>query len=107
MAITFNPGQTSSSVSVYRKQAERLEGRPDHGDRAQRGQESGESGDTISVSLDALLMTEAHRTAQGSPDVRREKVDALKEEVANGTYHVDSRKVAAGLLREESGLFRV
>lgn len=107
MSITFNPGQTPSSVDVYRKQAERLEGRPEHADRAQRGQESVESGDTISVSLDALLMTEARRAAQGAPDVRQEKVAALKEQVSNGTYRVDNHRVAASLLREESGLFRV
>lgn len=106
MAITFNPGQ-SSSVDVYRQQAERLDSRADRSDKAQRGQENAESGDTISVSLDALLMTEARRSARSAPDVRREKVDVLKEQVANGTYQMDSRRIAEGLLREESGLFRV
>lgn len=104
MAVTFNPGQ-ASSMEMYRHQTERLDGRSDRAQ--QRGQENAENGDTISVSLDALLMTEARRSAQSAPDVRQEKVDALKERVANGTYHADSRKIAAGLLREESGLFRV
>lgn len=63
-------------------------------------------GDTVSVSQDALLLTEARRTAQNTPDVRAEKVDALRIQVSNGTYKPDSKLIAANLVREEPGLFR-
>ena len=63
-------------------------------------------GDTVSVSQDALLLTEARRTAQNTPDVRAEKVEALRIQVSNGTYKPDSKLIAANLVREEPGLFK-
>ena len=66
----------------------------------------GSQGDTVSVSQDALLLTEARRTAQNTPDVRAEKVEALRTQVSNGTYTPDSKLIAANLVREEPGLFR-
>lgn len=64
-------------------------------------------GDTVSVSQNALLLTEARRTAQNTPDVRAEKVQALRIQVANGAYKPDSRLMAASLIREEPGLFQI
>ncbi|WP_165068569.1 flagellar biosynthesis anti-sigma factor FlgM [Desulfovibrio sp. ZJ200] len=64
-------------------------------------------GDTVSVSQDALLLTEARRAAQNAPDVRADKVEALRIQVADGTYKPDSRLIASGLIREEPGLFRL
>ena len=75
--------------------------------RVGAAKEEAGQGDTVSVSQDALLMTEARRTAQNAPDVRSEKVEALRIQVANGTYKPDSRLIAANLVREEPGLFRV
>ena len=69
--------------------------------------EDAAQGDTVSVSQDALLMTEARRAAQSAPDVRAEKVESLRIQVANGTYKPDSRLIAASLVREEPGLFRM
>ena len=66
-----------------------------------------EGGDTVSVSQDALLLTEARRTAQNTPDVRADKVATLRQEVADGTYAVDSRRIAQSLIREEPGLFQL
>ena len=63
-------------------------------------------GDTVTVSQDALLLTEARRTAQNTPDVRAEKVEALRIQVSNGTYKPDSQLIAANLVREEPGLFK-
>lgn len=64
-------------------------------------------GDTVSVSQDALLLTEALRAAQDAPDVRTEKVEALRIQVANGTYTPDSRLIAENLVREEPWLFQI
>lgn len=64
------------------------------------------SGDTVNVSRDALLLTEALRAAQNAPDVRADKVDALRAKIANGVYEIDARRIAASLIREDPGLFR-
>ncbi len=52
------------------------------------------------------MLTEARRTAQNTPDVRAEKVEALRIQVSNGTYKPDSQLIAANLVREEPGLFQ-
>ena len=62
-------------------------------------------GDTVSVSREARLLSEALRTAETSPDVRTDKVEALRIQVAEGTYRPDSRLIAENLLREEPNLF--
>lgn len=69
--------------------------------------ESPATADTINVSRDALLLTEALRTAQNTPDVRIDKVEALRAKLANGTYEIDVKRIAASLIREDPGLFRV
>lgn len=104
MNILFNPNQSINPYQTDRTQEARAA-------RFQQGGQSQETdtstqGDRVSVSQDAVLLTEARRTAQATPDVRQEKVDALKQRVASGTYSIDSNQLAANLLKEESGLFR-
>lgn len=59
-------------------------------------------GDRVSLSDEARLLTVARAEAAAAPDLRREKVDALKQSVAEGTYTVYSQKVAQKLLTTES-----
>ena len=60
--------------------------------------------DTVSVSEEAMLRTEAYRAAMNGPDVRQDKVDALKDRISNGTYQINSRQIAAGMLGMEKAL---
>ncbi len=62
------------------------------------------AGDRISLSPEALLRTAAHSAVTQAPDVRREKVDAIKEKVVSGQYTVDSKNIAAKLLADEGAL---
>lgn len=64
-------------------------------------QSSQTTGDRVSVSPQARLFTEAYTAASNAPEVRQDKVNALKERIANGTYQVDSRKIAEKLLQNE------
>ncbi|CAK7049235.1 MAG: hypothetical protein DELT_00965 [Desulfovibrio sp.] len=66
---------------------------------------AGETGDRVSLSPEAKLRTEAYTTAMNAPDVRQEKIDALKAQVASGEYQPDSKAIASKLLAEEPGLF--
>lgn len=102
MEIQYSPGLLGSVRDVYAQG--RLESAPEGRPHAGTGHTSAQ-GDSISVSQDALLLSEAHRVAQNTPDVRADKVEALRLQVANGTYKADSRLIAANLLREEPALF--
>lgn len=60
--------------------------------------------DTVKVSDEAILRTEAYRTAMNSGDIRQDKVNALKDQLANGTYEVNPHRIAAHMLNEEATL---
>ena len=59
-------------------------------------------GDRVSVSPEALLRTEAYKAANAAPEVRQEKVDAIKEKVSSGTYTIDSKNIAKKLLESDA-----
>lgn len=63
-------------------------------------------GDRISVSTDAMLRTDAYKVATNSPDVRQEKINAIKERVDSGNYKIDNRRIASKLVQSEVALFR-
>ena len=65
-----------------------------------------ETGDRVSLSPEAKLRTEAFTTAMNTPEVRAEKVAALKAQVESGEYQIDSKAIAAKLLAQEPGLFQ-
>lgn len=65
------------------------------------------SGENFCDSRDGFLLTEALRTAQQTPDVRENKVEALKARIAAGEYEVDPVALARALVLEDGGIFRV
>lgn len=62
-------------------------------------QASGEM-DVIHLSPQSRLMQKASEVVYQTPEVRSEKVSALQESVQDGTYEVDSLKVANRLITE-------
>ena len=48
----------------------------------------------------AVDQTKAFEIAKNTPDVREDRVAAIKAKIAAGTYEVDSGKIADGMLRE-------
>lgn len=54
--------------------------------------------DNINVSSQARLMQKASEIISQTSDVRQDKVDPLMEAVAQGTYGVDSLKVANSMI---------
>jgi len=57
--------------------------------------------DRISLSGRAKEIAELKRQIDELPDIRAEKVEALKKAIENGTYEIDSLKVAQKILEEE------
>lgn len=54
--------------------------------------------DKVDVSESSRLFAQALEAAMAAPDVRAERVDAVRAAVQNGTYQVDSRLVADRIL---------
>jgi negative regulator of flagellin synthesis FlgM len=63
------------------------------------------SGDKVSLSPEAKLAGVALGTAQAAPDVRRDRVEAIKARIADGTYAVDSKKIAEKLVGEDLDIY--
>lgn len=58
------------------------------------------SGDAFSVSGTAQLLAVAEAEAARVPEVRTEKVEALKAAIDSDRYHPDGEAVADGIVRE-------
>jgi negative regulator of flagellin synthesis FlgM len=55
--------------------------------------------DAVSISDKARSIASAHKAVADAPDVREDRISALKASIADGTYSVDSRSLASKLLK--------
>jgi negative regulator of flagellin synthesis FlgM len=62
------------------------------------------AGDTVNITRSGLLMSRLQDIVQGASAVDTERVAALKNAIASGTYEVDHQKVADKLLQLERNL---
>jgi negative regulator of flagellin synthesis FlgM len=60
----------------------------------------GPASDAVQVSSAARLMAVAQEVLAVTPDIRAEKVEALKNQLDADSYNPDGEAVAEGLLRE-------
>src|SRR5215831_10088048 len=55
----------------------------------------------VSISAEARKLQKVVALAGRGDEMRAEKVRQLKEQIANGTYHVDAKDVAKSMTRHE------
>ena len=60
----------------------------------------GGNGASVEISEHAQLMKQASEIARNTPDIRRDKVEMLKKSIKDGTYQVESSKIADRLVDE-------
>ncbi len=63
--------------------------------------DSATSTDRVILSPEARLCDTALQTAKNAPDIRREKVERLRQQVKDQTYKPDIKKAATNLLRDD------
>lgn len=63
-------------------------------------EQTGGESDVIQLSPQSRLMQKASEVIYQAPEVRADKVAAVQDAVAQGTYQVDSQKVANKLIAE-------
>src|SRR3982074_2382647 len=54
--------------------------------------------DAVTLSDQARTIVSATKVVNEAPDVREDRVSALKKSIADGTYSIDSRQLASKLL---------
>lgn len=97
MKVTNNPSAGTQLIDSARA-AEKTKG-------SEKALESGRkaataAGSQVTISERAQLMNQASEVARSTPDVRREKVDALKAQILGGTYKIDAETIAEKLLQD-------
>lgn len=95
MKVTNNPAANTGLVEQTRA-TEKAKG-TEQG--AKPSKTAAATGAQVNISEQAQLMNKASEVARSAPDVRRDKVDALKAQILNGTYKIDSETVAEKLLQ--------
>lgn len=59
-----------------------------------------QSAGNVSLSSRAKEIAKINEIIKSSPDIRTEKVEKIKNEIAKGTYSVDAKDVAEKILKE-------
>jgi len=57
-------------------------------------------GDQMNISSKGMQLKKLADQLEAEPEIRAEKVARLKEQIAEGNYHVDSEKLAESLMNE-------
>ena len=91
-------GNPFAKIDSYVRQVRRDKS----GSDAASNSSSGEvlSGDRVELSPKAKEMQEAKRILGSIPDIREEKVAQIRKQIAEGTYQVDSQKIAEKMVTE-------
>jgi len=62
--------------------------------------EGGHGTDRVVLSAEVLEVYELKSRLEAIPDVREERVAALRKQIENGTYKADGKKIAARMIKE-------
>jgi negative regulator of flagellin synthesis FlgM len=93
----FRPADTSST-----RRSDAAKPASGQGDgRASAAAPSAAAGDTVKITQSGLLMSKLEELVQSTPVVDHERVAAIKDSLASGTYEIDDQRIADRLLRFE------
>ena len=90
--IPIDDNKPSDKVSEIRKNQE-----IDNKDNANK---TDDSKDRISLSGKAKEINELKRLISEMPDIRADRVDALRKAIDSGDYNIDAKKIAQRMLEE-------
>lgn len=67
---------------------------------ARKSKATGAESTPTQGSRTSLIFNRLKEAIRGTPDVRSDRVESIKQQIENGTYKVDSEKLAAKMLTE-------
>jgi negative regulator of flagellin synthesis FlgM len=71
---------------------------------AESAEKAAPTSDTVSITRSGLLLGKLEEVVQGTPVVDAERVAAVRDELASGSYEIDDRRIAERLLQLERDL---
>lgn len=111
MVIDFNrPNNGPAPASTARASATQAGGKseavtgsqPTAAQSASEQPQAAGSGESVKLSSDAQMLQQVGEKLRDVPVVDKERVEKLKQAIADGSYQVDSKRVASKLLNFES-----
>jgi negative regulator of flagellin synthesis FlgM len=88
----------SETANARRSEATRA-ARDERSGAAAADKPAAASGDTVNITRSGLLMSKLEEVVQRTPVVDTERVAAIKEAIAAGTYEVDDQQIADKILK--------
>ena len=73
---------------------------PVKSDNAGKSSKSAQASETVAVSGLAREIGKIKNTAREAPEIRREKVEAIKAKIDKGEYHVSGTKIAGKIIED-------
>lgn len=100
MANPINPLGRSTAGTVS-SNSERMQPKSD---ATSNTSSAAASEDTVSLSQESQQVTGLQQQLKDSSAIDQVKVDAIKQEIANGNYPLDTQKIAENLINLEQSL---
>lgn len=98
----MNDIRTISGVLTTIPTLSKVDGAQKYQSQQSPGSYSGDDGDAVEISDRALILSKISQL----PDIRQEKVEQLRKQLANGSYDVEGKlSVAIDKLFEEEAIF--
>lgn len=94
MMNVYNNPNIERLAKVYR-----VENEPRTIALSPQGPDRAVASDTVKLSSEAVLLHQIRQRLAATPDVRAERVQALKEAIARGEYRVSAEAIADAILR--------
>jgi negative regulator of flagellin synthesis FlgM len=98
--MEITPGSISGKIDSYVKQVNKDKTKSGAVSDKQRSNETSPSQDSVELSPQAKGMQEAMRILDTLPDVREDKVAQIKQQIEEGSYEIDGKKIAEKMIGE-------
>ena len=101
-ATPANSGRTGSAQAGGQNEAISSKQPGNLPSPVEQAQQAGKSGESVQLSREAQQLQKVSEKLRDQPTVNKERVAELKQAIADGSYQVDSQRVASKLLNFES-----
>lgn len=91
--MKINDGQAANTIVKIAKKA--------GAETLAKKQPAAQPGDKVSLSPQARELIKAQQALANLPDIREDKVAAIKARIDEGRYHIDSEGIAAKMIQED------
>ena len=103
-SINGTPRNRSDIQSNQNNKANNTTGVAGTADKTPSASTNSNTADTVSITSEASRIRELQSSLANVPDIDMAKVEAIKQEIANGNYPIDHERIASNLLALEKSL---